>query len=150
MITAGPMQFADTRWTLVGMAVGGDRALAQRALRELCLQYWYPVYAYLRRCGHAPALAEDIATAYFQDLLHSRLPLAAAPAHTRFRDFLLDSLHDFLTTDWRQKDAAHEAAEMLRGPTVEQLEARHRYSSAAAANGEAAVLPCEASVSIVI
>ncbi|AKC86166.1 hypothetical protein [Pseudoxanthomonas suwonensis] len=126
------VRFADTRWTLVGTAARGERLEARRALLELCLQYWYPVYAYLRRCGHAPLLAEDIACAFFRDLVHSRLPLASVPTQTRFRDFLLESLHHFLATDWRRMENPGGPADALQGPAIEDLEARHRRESPAA------------------
>lgn len=123
-------RFADTRWTLVGAAARGDRLEARRALLELCLQYWYPVYAYLRRCGHVPVVAEDIAGAFFRDLLASRLPLTSLPAQARFREFLLESLHRFLATDWRHMEAPRGPLDRLQGPALEELEARHQRETA--------------------
>lgn len=126
------MRFADTRWTLVGAAGRGDRQQARRALLELCLQYWYPVYAYLRRCGHAAEIAEDIAGVFFGELLGSRLPLTPLPAQVRFRQFLFDSLHRFLATDWRRMEATGGTFEQAEGPALELLEARHQREAASA------------------
>lgn len=124
------VRFADTRWTLVGAAARGDRQQARRALLELCLQYWYPVYAYLRRCGHAAEIAEDITGVFFGELLGSRLPLTPLPVQVRFREFLFDSLHRFLATDWRRLEAADGTFEQLEGPALELLEARHLCEAA--------------------
>ena len=45
-------RFANTRWSLVA-ALDNDGGATLAPLLELCLRNWYPVYAYLRRCGHA-------------------------------------------------------------------------------------------------
>lgn len=127
----GGSRFADTRWTLVGAAAGSDPARARSALLGLCLQYWYPVYAYLRRCGHGPVVAEDIASAFFEDLLQSRLSPTTDSGRSRFRDFLLDSLHRFLATDWRETGAP-QASGVIARPDVEALERRHRSEDEAA------------------
>ncbi len=121
----GTPRFAATRWTLVGRAGGADPARARSSLLELCLQYWYPVYTYLRRCSHPPAVADDITAAFFEDLLHARAPLSGAREWPTFREYLLDSLHRFLSTDWR-RDAAPADAEISMRPDVAELERRHR------------------------
>ena len=61
MPDALPRQFATTRWSLV-LAAGeqGDSAESKSAMETLCRAYWYPLYAFVRRRGHAPqALAQD-------------------------------------------------------------------------------------------
>ncbi|GAB3515354.1 hypothetical protein [Pseudoxanthomonas daejeonensis] len=119
-------RFADTRWSVVREALGGNHALARPALLELCLQYWSPVYTYLRRCGHPPATAADICVAFFEDLLRSPALLEPAGAHVRFREFLLEALHRFLDTDWR--DTAERGQEPAVAPPLgaAELESRHR------------------------
>ena len=59
--------FPTTRWSRVARA--GDRAGddARAALAELCAAYWYPIYALIRRMGHADAL--DLTQGYFARLL---------------------------------------------------------------------------------
>jgi hypothetical protein len=42
---------------------------ARDALGELAGRYWYPVYIYVRRCGHAPEAAGNIARRFLQHLL---------------------------------------------------------------------------------
>ena len=45
--------FATTHWTVVLAAGQGGSPQAEVALEELCRTYWYPLYAYVRRHGHA-------------------------------------------------------------------------------------------------
>ena len=37
-----------------------DRPAGREALAELCRAYWYPIYAFIRRKGHAPDAALDL------------------------------------------------------------------------------------------
>ena len=48
----GSSQFPTTRWTLVVAAGDPHRKEARSALVSLSENYWYPLYAYLRRCGY--------------------------------------------------------------------------------------------------
>jgi RNA polymerase sigma-70 factor (ECF subfamily) len=93
-------RFAATRWSLVASAASSDDASARRALIELCLRYWYPVYAYVRGCGHEPATARDMTRAYFEHLIGNRSP-GELQGSGRFREHLLIVLHQFLARDWR-------------------------------------------------
>src|SRR5688500_17466271 len=52
--------FATTRWTVVMTAGGTDSPEAHEALATLCRNYWYPLYAYVRRHGHSPHDAQDL------------------------------------------------------------------------------------------
>ena len=136
--TAPSGRFADSRWTRAGNAARGDRRDAQCALHGLCLQYWFPVYAYLRQCGHAPAIAGDMAGAFFRELLASGLPLAPMPAQARFRGFLLESLHRFLAADWRQLEPPGGPSDPLHGPDSGELEVRYLRVAAAQSSAHAA------------
>ena len=48
---AGPAQFPTIRWTLVVAACNPERKDARCALVSLWENYWYPLYAFLRRRG---------------------------------------------------------------------------------------------------
>jgi len=41
----------------------------QAALSELYRIYWYPLYAYVRRRGHAPEETQDLTQGFFLHLL---------------------------------------------------------------------------------
>src|SRR5687767_4808858 len=60
--------FATTRWTVV-MQAGTDSPQAHQALETLCGNYWYPLYAYVRRQGHSAHDAQDLTQAFFARLL---------------------------------------------------------------------------------
>ena len=67
---------------------------ARDALGELARRYWYPVYVYMRRCGHAPSAAEQLARRFLQHLL-TDAPDGTGP----YRGYLLSRLHAFLAAD---------------------------------------------------
>jgi RNA polymerase sigma-70 factor (ECF subfamily) len=96
--------FATTHWTVVLAA--GDRSspAADAALEELCRTYWYPLYAYVRRQGHAREDAQDLTQEFFARLLEKNYLAGADSQRGRFRAFLLAMLKHFLANEW---DRAH-------------------------------------------
>ena len=122
--------FAATRWTLVAAAGAPDPGAARRALIELCLRYWFPVYSYVRGCGHIPEVAQDITRGYFEDLLQRRLSLEDMRARGRFREFILSELTRFLGRDWRQANEQAQVPEFDHPPDTDQLEDRHQLGAA--------------------
>ena len=91
----GSSQFPTTRWTLVVAAGDPQRKDSRSALVSLCENYWYPLYAYLRRRGHAPDEAQDLTQEFFMRLLGGRYLDKADPEKGRFRSFILTSLKFF-------------------------------------------------------
>ena len=69
---------------------------ARDALGELAGRYWYPVYIYMRRCGHAPEAAGNIARRFLQHLLREVDERNAQPSQGHYRSYLLSRLHTFL------------------------------------------------------
>jgi len=128
--------FQATRWSLVAALKSGAPGDAQRSLAELCQGYWYPVYAYIRRTGHAPEIAYDIAQAFFARLT-TEIRSAEPRSHGQFRTFLLSRLNLFLAEDWRPEKPLE--GEAIPGPSdVDALEARHRRELSADATPETA------------
>jgi RNA polymerase sigma-70 factor (ECF subfamily) len=117
--------FAATRWSLVAAASVQDAVAARRALIELCLRYWFPVYSYVRGCGHTPEVAQDITRGFFEDLLQQRLSLDDVRQRGRFREFLLNSLNRFLNRDWRNARECLPIAEFDQPLPWTELESRH-------------------------
>ena len=108
----GHESFPATRWSIVTRVATATPCAPSDAFAELCFGYWYPVYAYVRRSGHAPAIARDFARSFLGDLLR-RFREDAQPTPTEhFRCFLLAHLNTFLVGDWRdtQVDPACEIA----------------------------------------
>jgi RNA polymerase sigma factor (sigma-70 family) len=91
----GSSQFPTTRWTLVVAAGDPQRKDARSALVSLCENYWYPLYAYLRRRGYAPDQAQDLTQEFFMRVLEGRYLDRADPEKGRFRSFILTSLKFF-------------------------------------------------------
>ena len=93
--------FPTTHWTLVQAVQGGDADDAARAMEKLCAGYWYPIYAYLRRSGHAAHDAEDLTQAFFQRLITEGGLLSAEQKDGKLRSWLLGVLKHLLSDHFR-------------------------------------------------
>jgi RNA polymerase sigma-70 factor (ECF subfamily) len=102
----GSSQFPTTRWTLVVAAGDPQRKEARSALVTLCENYWYPLYAYLRRRGYPSDQAQDLTQGFFIRVLEGRYLDRVDPEKGRFRSFLLTSLK-FFVSDERDRRGAH-------------------------------------------
>ena len=96
---AGPSEFPTTRWTLVVAASDPKRKECRSALASLCENYWYPLYAYLRRRGYPADQAQDLTQEFFIRVLEGRYLDRADPEKGRFRAFLLTSLKFFVADE---------------------------------------------------
>ncbi len=100
-------QFASTHWSVVLAAARTASPEAQAALEKLCVAYWYPLYAYLRRSGHAPHNAEDLTQEFFASrLVTKRIFQNVQPGMGRFRSWLLTSLQNMVKNEWEKQQAA--------------------------------------------
>lgn len=99
-------RFIPTRWTLVlAASAQRDTQAGRAALAELCETYWYPLYAYVRRCGHEQHDAEDLTQEFFARLLEKNTLAGVSPEKGRFRSFLLASIKHFLANEWDRSQA---------------------------------------------
>src|SRR6059036_2307547 len=96
---AGSSQFPATRWTLVVAAADPNRKETRSALVSLCENYWYPLYAYLRRRGYPADQSQDLTQQFFVRVLEGRYLDRADPAKGRFRSFILTSLKFFVADE---------------------------------------------------
>jgi RNA polymerase sigma factor (sigma-70 family) len=106
LFPSGNGAFATTHWSVVLRA--GQQAKepeAREAFAHVYLDYWYPLYAYVRRRGHAPANAEDITQDFFLHLLEKQSLQGLEQSGGRFRSFLLRSLDNFLANEWDRRHA---------------------------------------------
>jgi RNA polymerase sigma factor (sigma-70 family) len=88
--------FVTTLWSVV-LTAGDPAAVDSRqALEKLCDAYWLPIYAFIRRSGHAPADAEDLTQGFFVSLFEHNSLAAIHPERGRFRSFLLASVRYYL------------------------------------------------------
>lgn len=79
---------------------------AEAALEKLCVAYWYPLYAYLRRSGHAPHEAEDLTQDFFASrIVTKRIFQGIQPGAGQFRSWLLTSLQNMVKNEWEKARA---------------------------------------------
>jgi RNA polymerase sigma-70 factor (ECF subfamily) len=97
--------FPTTHWSLIVSSASGSGAQADAALAELCRNYWYPIYSFIRaRTGSADE-AQDLAQEFFVHLLTRRFFASARPECGRFRSFLAASLKNFLADQTERRSA---------------------------------------------
>jgi RNA polymerase sigma-70 factor (ECF subfamily) len=65
----------------------------------LCEQYWYPLYAYVRRRGRPPDQAQDLTQEFFTRLLERQYLKAIDQSKGKFRSFLLAAFQHFLSNE---------------------------------------------------
>ena len=97
----GGAGFQTTHWTLVLRARESDPTeTARKALSDFCEAYWPPLYAFLRRRGHASPEAQDLVQGFFAHLLEQNTLSRADQEKGRLRTFLLGSLQKFLFNEY--------------------------------------------------
>lgn len=96
--------FLTTHWSLV-RAAGGRGGDAAVALEELCLAYWFPLYAYVRRCGVEAHAAEDLVQGFLARLIERRDLEGLSPEKGRFRAFLRTAIRNHVA-NWRAGERA--------------------------------------------
>src|SRR6202453_4319968 len=100
-----PRIFPPTRWSLVLAATRKDAPESAAALEALCRAYWYPLYAYVRRCGQSAHDAQDLTQEFFRRLLEKRWLDAADRERGKLRMFLIGALKHFMSNEWRRSSA---------------------------------------------
>ena len=108
--------FATTHWSVVLAAGQSADAQASEALEQLCRAYWYPLYAYVRRRGHGPEDAQDLAQEFFALFLRKEYFRLADRSRGRFRTFLLHALEHFLVNEWKRARRATTWSRSLLAP----------------------------------
>ncbi|MBE2285537.1 MAG: sigma-70 family RNA polymerase sigma factor [Prosthecobacter sp.] len=103
--TASRARFDTTRWSLVAAADSKHSDVAGEALNDLCRAYWRPIYAEIRRRGHAADASQDLTQDFFARLLRHEAFGRADREKGRFRTFLLGALDFFLIDHLRSKQA---------------------------------------------
>ena len=101
----GPGHFATTSWSMV-IKASGDDSSSRIALEALCQAYWYPLYAFIRRKGHDRSKAEELTQSFFVFLIDKEILQIVDQQRGKFRTFLLTSLTNFITNEWRRENAA--------------------------------------------
>ena len=102
---AGPRMFKTTLWTEVLKAAHFPAQSGSLAFADLYLAYWYPLYAYTRRRGLSPSEAEDLIQEFFTHLVSKQSLNGLQREGGKFRSFLLRSLENFLSMQWRREQS---------------------------------------------
>jgi RNA polymerase sigma factor (sigma-70 family) len=97
--------FQNTAWSQVFKAGQVDSPDARQALEFLCQQYWYPIYAFLRRWGYERQHARDLTQAFFTYVIEQSLLQKADPEKGRFRSFILGTLKHFVSNQQAREHA---------------------------------------------
>jgi len=125
-LSVGRQDFPTTRWTLVVAAGDPARQESRAALVSLCETYWFPLYAYVRRCGHSVDEAQDLTQEFFLRVLEGRYLDRADREKGRFRSFLLTSLKFFLADESDRSRAQKRGGGALLPFEVSSGEERYR------------------------
>ncbi len=97
--------FPATRWSLVAASQRDDEPRARAALADLCRDYWFPVFGFIRARSGSVEDAEDRTQGFFGSIIKKRTFARADPGRGKFRTFLLAAARHFLD-DERDRDHA--------------------------------------------
>jgi RNA polymerase sigma factor (sigma-70 family) len=95
-------RFVTTHWSMVRAAAGEQGSALQesrQALETLCRQYWYPLYAHIRRRCKDAERAYDLTQEFFTRMLDKEYLKTADDRQGRFRTFLLTAVNHFLANE---------------------------------------------------
>lgn len=119
--------FHTTRWSLVASARTPNDSEGRRdALTELYSNYWYPLFAYLRRKGYSATDTSDYLQSFFVELIEKDILNAVEPETGRFRWFMMSAAARFASKQLVRQNA------VKRGGAVTQFsididDAERRY-----------------------
>jgi RNA polymerase sigma factor (sigma-70 family) len=129
----GAGEFVATQWSvIVASAKEGDSSeAAQKALAQLCRDYWHPLYAFVRRRGYSAHDAQDLTQGFFEHLLESKVQGHADRARGKFRSFLLTAFKNFLSNEWDKQQRLKRGGGYTFN-SLEEMEAEERNLKGAA------------------
>jgi RNA polymerase sigma factor (sigma-70 family) len=127
-------QFPATQWSLLSSIRGADKAAARRALEELCSQYYYPLYCYIRRRDFSHHDAQDVLHDFLAKLLRNDSLKMVDRELGHLRGFLAMAMQRFLA-NWH-RDHAKERLEVSLEAQQELEEAEERFQKEKLIDGE--------------
>ncbi len=119
--------FPTTHWTLIQAVQEGTPEEAAQAMEAICGDYWFPIYAYLRRSGRNPHDAEDLTQAFFEELLTADVMKSARQERGRLRNFLLGVLKRLLSDRHRQAQTRKRGGQHAH-ISFDEMAAEERYA----------------------
>ena len=122
-----PRVFPNTRWSVV-LAARQPSPESAAALEAICRAYWYPLYAYVRRCGQPPHDAQDLTQEFFCRLLEKRWLDSADREKGKLRTFLIATLKNFMHNEWRRASAQRRGGGQAHAP-IDTAFAESRFAA---------------------
>jgi RNA polymerase sigma-70 factor (ECF subfamily) len=119
--------FVTTRWSVV-LAACQPTPESAAALETICREYWYPLYAFVRRSGKSPHDAQDLTQEFFCRLVEKRWLDAADREKGRLRSFLITALKRFLANEWDRRSAQRRGGGRLHVP-IDTVFAESRFAA---------------------
>jgi RNA polymerase sigma-70 factor (ECF subfamily) len=120
--------FPTTCWSRVVAAGDPHAPMAREALVTLCENYWFPLYAAIRRRGYGPHEAQDLTQDLFATLLEKGVFAKADPARGRFRTFLRAVCDHFLANHRDRENAQKRGGGHAAAIPFDLAESEVRYS----------------------
>src|ERR1041385_6930640 len=114
--SAAPRIFPDTRWSVVLAARRRASPESAAALEIICRDYWYPLYAYVRRCGQSPHDSQDLTQEFFRRLLEKHWLDSVDRDRGKLRTFLIVALKNFMANEWRRASAQRRGGGAMQVP----------------------------------
>lgn len=108
--SSGKELFPATQWSVISRARGEDDAQMTAALRKLALNYWRPLYLYLRKRGEEHEDAADAVQGFFGFVFSSGFLEHVEREGGKFRSYLLSSLER-----WRSRERVKAGAQKRGG-----------------------------------
>lgn len=105
--------FPATQWSAISHARGGDESKAVEGLRRLAVNYWRPLYLYLRKRGESHDDASDSVQGFFEFVFSSGFFEHVEREGGKFRSYLLRSLER-----WRTRRGVREGAQKRGGDVM--------------------------------
>jgi RNA polymerase sigma-70 factor (ECF subfamily) len=100
----GTRDFRTTHWSLVADAADSRAPGAEEALAEICRAYWAPLYVFARTQGVDPEEARDLTQGFFEYFLEQKVYAGADRSRGRFRSFLMSSMRNYCTNQWKHSN----------------------------------------------
>ncbi len=121
-------RFPTTHWSIILAAGSPESPRYREALEALCRDYWFPLYAFLRRRGYGPDAAQDCTQGFFAHMLEKQDLCRADPNRGRFRSFLLAMLKHF-AADAQERARAQKRGGGKNVVSLDLAEAEARYAA---------------------
>jgi RNA polymerase sigma-70 factor (ECF subfamily) len=119
-------RFPTTCWGRILQAGDPVAPEASAALGALCRDYWYPLYAFVRRKGHDPETAQDLVQGLFASLLERDDLRRLDPERGRFRSFLMACCTHYLARQLERERTARRGGGRVAIP-IDALAAESRF-----------------------